>query len=261
MKAAGSPISARVRPWKRVLILMLSLGVAAPIAAQGLSQQQGDEILKELRGIREVLERMLQSAPTAQQPDGGQRVTLAVAGTDSILGRPDAPLTLVEFTDLQCPFCNRFALITLPELKKTYIDTGKLRFISRDFPLPMHAEAVRAARASRCAGEQKKFWDMRLTLVMNAGKLSRDFMMRTAAEIKLDTSAFGTCLDGDRYTAEVEKDARDGAAIGVQGTPSFILGRTGGAQMEGILIPGALPFSAFDEQIKALLAEPGVRQD
>ncbi len=261
MKAAGSPTPARVRRWKSLLVPVLALGLAAPVAAQGLSQQQGDEILKELRGIRAVLERMLQPVPTAQQPAGNERVTVAIASTDPILGRPDAPLTLVEFTDLQCSFCNRFALITLPELKKTYIDTGKLRFISRDFPLPMHPEAVRAARASRCAGDQKRYWDVRLTLVMNAGKLSRDFMMRTAADFKLDTGAFGACLDSDRYMADVEKDMREGAAIGVEGTPSFILGRTGGAQMEGVLIPGALPFSAFDEQIKALLAQPGTPQD
>ncbi len=103
-----------------------------------------------------------------------------------MLGRPDAPLTMVEFTDLQCPFCNRFATQTFDQLKKDYIDTGKVRFISRDFPLDFHPQAMPAARAARCAGDQGRFWEMRTTLVKNAGQLSPAYITQTASSLKLD---------------------------------------------------------------------------
>ena len=166
------------------LTAALAFAMTGGLGAQGISQQQADEILKELRAIRQLLQRMVQQPPPAAAqpaaPPADEKVTLANVG-GFMLGRPDAPLTLVEFTDLQCPFCSRFSSTTFDQIKKTYIDTGKVRFISKDFPLDMHPEAMRAARACRCAADQKKFWEMRSVLLRNASKLSPDFIVSSAA--------------------------------------------------------------------------------
>src|SRR3954468_16252241 len=158
-------------------------------------QQQNDEIIRELRTIRMMLERLM-NPPQPPQPPSRARVT-SVSGY--ALGREDAPLTMVEFTDLQCPFCRQFALTSFDEIKKNWIDTGKLRYISRDFPLDIHAQAMPAARAARCAGEQGQFWEMRTTLMRNANLLTPDFITKTAAALKLDPKAFAACRSTTKY--------------------------------------------------------------
>jgi protein-disulfide isomerase len=170
-----------------------------------------------------------------------------------ILGRPDAPITLIEFTDLQCPYCNRFTATTFDRLKTEYIDTGKVRFISRDFPLDFHPQAMAAARAARCAGVQGKFWEMRVTLGRNASRISPAFIGTTAESLKLDMTAFSACATSTRFDAEIQKDVAEGKTIGVEGTPTFLLGRTAPTGLEGALVVGALPFEAFDAKIKELL--------
>src|SRR6266704_1199611 len=124
------------------LVLWLPLGAQE----QGISRQQADEILNELRQIRQLLEKQAK----APQPQGEQ-ITRAKVNLDgfAMLGSKDAPLTMVEFTDYQCPFCQRFHVTSFPDLKKEYIDTGKVRFFSRDMPLDFHANAMRAAEAAR----------------------------------------------------------------------------------------------------------------
>ena len=115
---------------------------------------------------------------------------------------------MVEFTDLQCPFCRQFAITSFDEIKKNWIDTGKLRYISRDFPLDFHAQAMPAARAARCAGEQGKFWEMRLALVRNANLLTADYIKKTAADLKLDAEA----VRGLHSVDEVRRRDPGGAA-------------------------------------------------
>lgn len=214
-------------------------------------------MLKELRGIRQALERLAQPPAPAPQPAAAPAPP-ARAKLDNVtgymLGRSEAPLTMVEFTDLQCPYCNRFATQTFDQIKAAYIDTGKLRFISRDFPLDFHPQAMPAARASRCAGEQGKFWELRTALVRNASQLGPAFIASTAETLKLDMPAFRACLDSDKYTAEIQKNIQEGSGAGVQGTPSFVLGRTTAQGLDGVLIVGAQPFANFDAEIKKLLA-------
>ena len=102
------------------------------------------------------------------------------------LGKADAPLTLVMFTDYQCPFCSRFETQTLPEIKKQYIDTGKLRFVVRDLPLPFHPNAPKAAEAAHCAEEQGKYWELREKLVNNGDKLDAKLLPDYAKQVGLD---------------------------------------------------------------------------
>src|SRR5436190_18516411 len=156
-----------------------------PAGPASMSQQQiNEEMLKELRQIRQLLERLTQPQPAAAPQPTTARITNLKG---FVMGRPDAPLTMVEFTDLQCPFCRQYVSTTFDEIKKNWIDTGKLRYISRDFPLDFHPQAMPAARAARCAGEQGKFFELRYALMRNANLLSSDYINKTAADMKLDT--------------------------------------------------------------------------
>ena len=221
----------------------------APPAGTATIQQQNEEILRELRAIRTLMESVIRP-PAPPQPTMG-RVTNLRGYT---MGRADAPLTMVEFTDLQCPYCRQFALTSFDELKKQWIDTGKLRYISRDFPLDFHAQAMPAARAARCAGEQGKFWEMRLALVRNANLLTADYMKKTAADLKLDTAAWSACAASSKYDAAIQAEMQEGVRLGISGTPTFIIGRTSETAVEGPMLVGALPYAQFDAKLKALLA-------
>jgi protein-disulfide isomerase len=173
------------------------------------------------------------------------------------LGRADAPLTMIEFTDLQCPFCRQFVMTSFDDIKKNWIDTGKLRYISRDFPLDFHAQAMPAARAARCAGEQGKFWEMRLGLMRNANLLSPEYIGKVAGELKLDARPFASCIASAKYDAEIQAEMAEGAKLGVGGTPTFVMGRTTANLVEGPMAVGALPYARFDAMLKDLLAATG----
>ena len=237
------------------IVCLLALGLSStPVRAQGITQQQAEEILQELRAIHQLLQKMQLPAPAAAQPAApapDPHVKMATV-TGYMLGRPDAPLTMVEFTDLQCPFCARFATTTFDQIKKDWIDTGKLRFVTRDFPLDFHPEAKPAARAVRCAADQGKFWELRTALGRNADKLSPDFITATAQSLGLDMKTFAACTAGTEHDAEIARDQQEGAALGVSGTPTFIVGRTAGQGLDGIRIVGAQPYATFDQKLKEL---------
>lgn len=228
---------------------------ASPVAQaqQGITQQQAEEMIRELRAMRMILEKLVQ--PQQQAPPQPQTAKITNLKGHA-MGRPDAPLTMVEFTDLQCPFCRQFTLTAFDEIKRNWIDTGKLRFISRDFPLDFHAQAMPAARAARCAGEQGKFWEMRLALVRNANLLTSDYIAKTGADLKLDTKAFAACSAATKYDAEIQAEMQEGLKIPVTGTPTFILGRTTAAGIEGPVLVGALPYVQFDAKLRSLLDGP-----
>lgn len=217
----------------------------------GITQQQAEEMLRELRAIRLLLERLTTpQPPSPPQPQSGRVTNL----TGYALGRPDAPLTMVEFTDLQCPFCRRFILTSFEEIRKNWIDTGRLRYISRDFPLAeLHAQAMSAARAARCAGDQGKFWEMRLGLMRNANLLTPEYIQKAAADLQMDTKAFAACAASNKYDADIQSEMQEGLKLGVTGTPTFIVGRTTASAVEGPLLVGALPYAQFDAKLRSLL--------
>jgi protein-disulfide isomerase len=238
----------------------LVVGLAVLFATAGsasaqttITSQQAEEILKELRAIRQAVERLQAPAPQPAGPPPPPEKVQVTNVSGYMLGRPDAPVTMVEFTDLQCPFCNRFAATTFDQLKKEYIDTGKVRFISRDFPLDFHPQARPAAIASRCAGEQGKFWELRMTLVKNASKLSPALIAQEAAALKLDMKAFDACSKGTQYDAAITRDLTEGSGFDVNGTPTFFVGKTTAQGFEGFRIVGAQPFAVFQARIEGLL--------
>ena len=145
---------------KFVAIGTLAVGLAVGAGAAdkkktepepGITRAQADEILDELRQIRQLLEKNAAAAPAAPEAGGKVRVKIEKL---PVLGDKNAPITMVEFTDYQCGFCQRFHMSTFPEIRKKFIDTGKVRFVSRDLPLDFHSNAMRAAQAARCAGDQ-----------------------------------------------------------------------------------------------------------
>ena len=196
----------------------------------------------------------------SQRPaQGGVTVTGPVRTSVAdapVLGRNDAPVTLVEFSDYQCPFCQRFFATTLPALKKDYIDSGKLRYVFRDFPLDVHAQARKAAEAAHCAGEQGKYWEMHDALFRNQSALAPARLAEYARAVGVDGGKFDECLASGRYARRVERGLADGAAAGVQGTPGFVVAKTqGGDVVEGAPIRGAQPLETFRRIIERLLAE------
>jgi protein-disulfide isomerase len=205
--------------------------------------------------------RMLSQRPTQTRAAASGPVRASVADAPS-LGRADAPITIVEFSDYQCPFCRRFYATTLPALKKDYIDAGKVRYVFRDYPLEeLHSHARKAAEAAHCAGEQGKYWQMHDALFANQGALELPQLVEYGRSLGLDAPAFDICLSSGRNAVRVNRGLSEGAAAGVQGTPGFVIGRTKpGDIVEGTAIRGAQSLDTFRKIIEQLLTR-GSRED
>ena len=229
--------------------------------AQGMTQQQAQEMLQEMKAIRQALDK-LSTLPVPGQaaapPDDKVNITFQSGGYS--LGSANAPLVMVEYTDLECPFCQQFHNTTFAQLKANYIDTGKVRFISRDFPLDFHANARRAAVAGRCAGEQGKYWEMRHVMIVNADKLKPDNLIAYATNVKLDMPKFTSCLNSDKYMQDIDKNIAEAAAAGVNGTPSFVLGTLDKDKLKGVRLVGAMPYAQVEAKIEEMLAQDKLAQ-
>jgi len=235
---------------------------AMPAVAQAAQEDTGRQILQELRAIRSLLEGLQrdleapppQAAPTAlpARPPN-DRVAIPFTPKGFSLGRADAPLVMVEYTDYECPFCRQFHVDSFEQIKRNYVDTGKLRYVSRDFPLDFHRNAQRAAAAARCAAEQGKFWELRHSLIVNSSKLEAEQIAGYAKEQKLDVTGFQSCLNSGRHHAAIEADIDEGRSAGVTGTPSFVIGRIVNGRLEGERIVGAMPYMAFAAKLDALV--------
>jgi len=215
-----------------------------------ITRDQADEIIKELRQIRQLLEK--QAAPAPPAADQPTRAKISDLTGVSMLGSKDAPLTIVEYTDYQCPFCQRFHLSAYPEIKKEYIDTGKARFYSKDLPLDFHPNAMRAAQAAHCAGDQGKFWELRDVMGANPDKLDMGHILNFAAELKIDTQQFQDCVTSDKYKSRVQADVAEAMKVGANGTPAFVVGKSDGKGVDGELVVGAMPFAMFDQKLREL---------
>ncbi len=183
--------------------------------------------------------------------------TESVVDDDRIRGRVDAPVTLVEYSDFTCGWCVRFYKDTLPRLQAKYIDTGKVRFLYRDYPRADEGVGVEAAVAARCAGAQGRYWLMHDRLFNDGGRLDSRSFKAYAKVLGLDQAAFAKCFDERQYLELIFKDRQEANRWGFHGTPGFILMRTVGLPTEknpAIAIPGALPFEEFVKEIDRLLA-------
>jgi protein-disulfide isomerase len=244
-----------------ILIACAAIGVAAAGAkkpqqsAEGITREQADAILSELKEMRALLEKLVSAQANARPgaPTTPPVVSVKVPPETQMLGSKSAPYTMVEYIDLQCPFCKRFEETTFAQIRKNLIDTGKLRYYSREFPLTeIHPNAMKAAIATRCATEQGQFWRMRETLVTNAANLAPDAIVGYAKTAGLDAAAFGSCFASTKYDAAIKASISEGTAAGVQGTPSFVLGNSTPEGVTGSVVVGALPYSAIEAELRKL---------
>ncbi len=181
-------------------------------------------------------------SPSAQAPSVDM---VALVDDDPVKGDQDAPVTIIEWSDFECPFCGRFYSQTADQIESQYIDTGKVKFVYRDFPLSFHPNAQKAAEAGECADEQGKFWEMHDLLFEQGVQGGVASFKQFAQQLGLDTAGFNNCLDSGAMASEVQRDIRDGTRAGIQGTPGFLV--------NGQLVSGAQPFSVFQQIIDAEL--------
>jgi protein-disulfide isomerase len=246
------------------LLTQIPVGSACAAEAPGKDEAQAplseelkaikrelSEIKKEIKALKSLVEsRPTQKASPPPKPATGK----TGIKDDPFIGSPNAPLVLVEFSDYQCPFCSRFFQNTLPRIKKEYIDTGKVKYVFKDFPLGFHKEAQKAAEAAHCAGEGGKYWEMHDLIFENQKQMLVPNLIDHAKNLNLNVEDFKRCLQDDRYAQGIKKDMEAGRASGVTGTPSFLLGRVNDmGEVEGRVIRGARPYEAFKTEIEAAL--------
>jgi protein-disulfide isomerase len=218
----------------------------------GISSDQADAILSELKQIRILLER--QNPPPPPEPTA-LRGSVKVAPNDRFLGNANAPITMVEFTDYQCPFCKDFHKNTFPGLKRDFIDTGKLRFVSRDMPLDFHQNAQYAAEAARCAADQGKFWQMRDKLFENSPRFTAEDLLRYATEIGVNNATYKNCVSNHKFEVDVRLNLAQAGSLKINGTPAFVIGPTTPEGVDGEIVEGAMPFNVFSTVLHGLLAK------
>jgi len=237
------------------LCFMAGQGLAVAGVEEDLHSLRRDmqEMKEDLADIKRLLEGALKKRPQAKTT-----ATVSVTGHPT-LGQDDAPVTIVEFSDYQCPYCRRFATQVFPVLMRDYIETGKVRYVFRDFPLTqIHPQAAKAHESAHCAGEQEQYWAMHDLLFKKQNDLSVLALNRYAEEIGLDVERFKTCLESGHHETAIQNDIQAGAKADVRGTPSFIIGKSRpGGTIFGTFVRGAQPLTKFQQVIKAVQhAEP-----
>ena len=217
----------------------------------GISGEELKDILAEIRPAAP------QPVQQPGQPSAPQIIKVSL-DDDPFKGNADAPVTIVEFSDFQCPFCLRFYEQTLPSIIENYVDTGKVKFVYRDLPLDsLHPNARPVHIASECADEQGKFWGYHDMLFDNQSEWARlpaadlqSTLTKYASDLGLESASFEACLESDAIADEVNKDTLDAARYGATGTPAFFIGN----EKDGFIkLSGAQPYPAFQAVIDAQL--------
>ncbi len=235
-------------PWFTVSVGLIGLIV-------GFSLASG---LKVSSGTAQVAQ-----APTAAAPEAPSDQDLTPPSIEGglVLGKADAPVTLLEFTDVQCPFCRKWVRETEEQIRKNYVETGKVKIVLRHYPLNFHPAAMPSAQAIECAKEQSMDlgWKMHDALFDEQDKKdpSGQMVSFTADDIKawaksisgLNTATFNECLTSGKYAEKVNQDMADGSAGGISGTPGFWVLADGKQK----LISGAYPYSEFQAAFDGFL--------
>lgn len=196
-------------------------------------------------------------AKEQEQVNQPQVVSGDYSDDDAFLGDKNAPVTIVEFSDYQCPYCRSFYNETLDQIKEKYIETGKAKLVYRDYPLSFHSGALPAALAAECAREQEgdeiyfamhnKIFDGQNLLGNGTVDIPDEDLRKYAQELDLDMDTFDECIESEKFKEEIYADMADGQRAGISGTPGFII--------NGQRLSGAQPFSAFESIIEAELSK------
>ena len=249
---------------KSIIILVAVLGWGlfySPLGFTQTNDQTNEELNKlkqdvqalksDIQAIKDMLQPKQPVGPTPDKP-----IVVSIEG-NATKGAKTAKVTLVEFTDYQCPFCSRHFRDTMPQIDNDYVKTGKIRYVLREFPLEaIHPLAFKAAEAASCSGEQGKYWEMHDRLFANQNALAAEQLAGHAEAVGLDAGKFKTCLESGKYAAKVRKDLTDAQKAGVTGTPTFFIGLTDskGSEIKAVRkIVGAQNYAAFKDAIDSLL--------
>ncbi len=243
-------------------IISVAVLISVLLSAWGLYERTNMQI--EIANLYNKIDRMstdLSAIKTAARPGQAPAPPPVVEKVvsiddDPMKGDPKAPVTIIEFSDYECPFCKRSYDNVFGKLDEEYISKGKVRVVFRDYPLPFHKKAVPAAIAANCAGEQGKYWEVHNFFFENPDKLNADSVLNSAAGAGLDKAKFEACINDKSKEAEITKDFKDGQKYGVRGTPSYFIGKTtDGDEITGTFVRGAQPYSVFKEHIDEQLKE------
>ncbi|MGP0593274.1 DsbA family protein [Nitrospira sp. T9] len=225
------------------------------------------EIQNELRDVRKELAEVRKSVselkgnsnlPRAAAPLPSVFGNVELNPDDPTLGSQQAKVAIVEFTDYQCPYCAKYHSDTFENLKKEYIDTGKVQYVLRDFPLDFHVYAKGAAIAANCAGEQDAYWHMNHQLFSNQSELGDGLYQKLAQSLGLNMDQFESCVNSHEQVQKVDADVVYGQEIGVNGTPTFFIGRVENGELtDPKEVSGTQPLSAFSKIIEPLLVNDG----
>lgn len=217
--------------------------IQSEFASEAFSQKVEEGIKSFIKKQEEEQQKAMEEANKPQKVEG------VTVDDDPVLGDPNAPVTIIEFSDFECPYCARHFQTVYPEIMKQYVDTGKVKYVFRDFPLSFHPNAFPASVAANCArdqGDDKIFYAYHDKLYANQEALTRDNFITYAAESGLDTGVFTTCLDSGKFDEEIQNDVKDGTKYGISGTPAFFV--------NGWFIKGAFPFATFQQLIEQELS-------
>lgn len=243
------------------MIISVSILISGgTLKVKGLNAQKNDNVVAQ--AVVPVPSQKPAQVQAPAQPNPSTPVKVDISDSP-VLGDKNAKLTLVEFSDYECPFCKKVFDELLPELKKNYIDTGKVRLIYKNLPLPFHQNAAKEAEAALCAKDQGgntayfKYHDAIFTQTTGGGVgIALNQLPTLAQEIGLNVNTFKKCLDSGKSKAQVDKDLAEAQKVGANGTPTWFLGKTAGSDsMEGIIMVGAQPFSAFKTAIDQQLSQ------
>ena len=241
-----------------IITIIIITGVAAFFAGSYVSNFNSDTISQE--ELENAIAKLELKILEKQLPTNQPALPLKISSENNpVIGNPDAPITIIEFSDFQCPFCAKFHIDTLPSIMNEYIKNGQVKLVFRDFPIQsIHPNALPASVAAECANEQKKFKEMHDVLFEKQNKWSNqniESVMNTfsqyASDLGLEEKAFDSCLKNGKYIEEIQKDLDDGRTYGISGTPGFFIGND---QIGFIELKGAQPFENFkkviDNQLK-----------
>ena len=227
-----------------VIALVVSLYATVSSAKFHAEEAFNEKVEISIEAFVKKQQEAAQAAQAPAQPTGPVDID---AGGNAVKGDTDAPVTIIEFSEYQCPFCKRYVDQTLTQIQEKYIDTGKVKYVFRDFPLSFHNNAKPAAIATECVREKggdDAYWDYHDVLFENNTALDSDSLKKYASDMGYDIA---DCLDNEKYADEVDTDFKAGQAVGVQGTPAFFI--------NGRFLSGAQPFSVFEKVIEEELAK------
>ncbi len=232
------------------------------VAAAGCASKSEVEALRKevdaLKATQAALVKRVGNGNAAQQqaPTRALPATLDLTGAQ-FRGSKTSQVVLVEYSDYECPFCIRHFTQVLPQIDAAYIQTNKIRYTFRDFPIDqLHPESIRAHVASHCATEQGKFWELHNRLFTKAGTHQPADLLARAKEAGLNASTFSACVAADKYSASIRQSTASAISMGADGTPFFIVGIMDGNNSMKPLgkLPGAMPYGQFQAAIDAALA-------